>query len=189
MTKSFINLISASDISALTAFSSTLIKKMITVPEIITLVCDEKNYYSSIQEIHSKSFSEIQNIIFSSERNKPMLLFIAGVEKWISTLSDEIRNDLISFFAKINDLHNCFFVLVDRLEDIKSLNYEKWFKQFVSTDTSIFIGRGLNNSTIHSLVTPLRSLSVLIPDNYGYNIKNGIATKIKVIEGEIVNGK
>lgn len=189
MTKSFINLISASDVSALTAFSSTLIKKMITVPEIITLVCDEKNYYSSIQEIHSKSFSEIQNIIFSSERNKPMLLFIAGVEKWISTLPDEIRNDLISFFAKINDLHNCFFVLVDRLEDIKSLNYEKWFKQFVSTDTSIFIGRGLNNSTIHSLVTPLRSLSVLIPDNYGYNIKNGIATKIKVIEGEIVNGK
>ncbi|MCI6265962.1 MAG: type VII secretion protein EssC [Erysipelotrichaceae bacterium] len=189
LTKSLIHLISASDVSSLTNFSTTLIQKLSTVSEFETIVCDEKNYFSDTNGIIKKSFSDMHNILFSTERTKPTVVFVTGVEKWISTIPAEIKNDFANYLSKLQNLHNCFFVFIDRLEDIKSLNYEKWFKQYVSVDTSIFVGRGLNNSTIHNLVTPLRTLSVLIPDNYGYNIKNGIATRIKVVEGEDFNGE
>ena len=54
-------------------------------------------------------------------------------------------------------------------------------------DHNIYIGRGLNNSTIHNIVTPFREISAFIPDNFGYNIDNGIATRIKIVEGDSID--
>ena len=180
-TKCLINLFNSSNVSMLTKISQTIIKKLLEFSPFITMICDEKSYYNGIK---SSSFEEVNQIIFAKERTKPMLVFVTGVEKWISTIPDEMKKDLNQYFSKIQELNNCYFVFIDRIEDIKGFSYEKWFKQFVAVDHGIFIGKGLNNSTIHSLVTPFREISALIPENYGYNIENGIATKIKLVEGE-----
>ncbi len=186
MTKGLIHLINGNEPNMLFNFSKELILKLGNNPNFITMVCDEKKCYSGIK---SSSFDDIQNAIFASDRNKPLIVFITGVEKWLSTIPDEIKMNFSNFLSKMQDLKNCYFVFVDRIDDIKSLNYEKWFKQFVLNDHAIFIGRGLNNSTIHNLVTPFREISSIIPENFGYNINNGIATKIKIVEGEKNNEK
>ena len=69
---------------------------------------------------------ELYDAIFMANRDKPMLVFITGLEKFINTIPQEIKGDLSGFFNKINELHNCYFILVDRLDDIKPLIYEKW---------------------------------------------------------------
>ncbi len=189
MQRSFIHLISASDVTPLVSFSRVLIKKFLTILDFSVIVSDEKKYYSEDAGIISRGFNEIHDLIFMANREKPLLVFVTGVEKWISTIPADIKSDLGGYFSKIQEMKNCYFIFVDRLDDIKSLNYENWFKQFVTTDYSIFVGRGLNNSTIHNLVTPLRTLGMIIPNNYGYNIKTGIATRIKVVEGEMADGE
>lgn len=181
-TKNLINLINSSDLEGISTFGKVLIKKLISLNNIITIVSDNKNVFNN--QLVSTDFNTINDMIFAPTRNKPMLVFITGLDKWIEAMSEDIQKDLLRYFNKINDLHNCSFIILDRLEDIKSFAYEKWFKIFASTDNSIFIGRGLNNSTIHNLTTPLRQLAMPIPNNYGYNIKNGNAVKIKVVEGE-----
>lgn len=185
VTMSLIHLINATELNALVSFSQELIGRMSLLSDIITVVDDEKGYYRDNSHIVSSNFNSIHDMIFMANRDKPMVVFVTGVEKWLNSMPGEIRSDLISYFNKIYELHNCFFVFVDRLDDIKSMAYEKWFKQFVSTDQAIFVGRGLNNSSIHNLVTPLRTLSVPIPSNYGYCIKNGVAIRIKMLEADI----
>ncbi len=188
-TKSLITLLNSGDVGTLTEFSQTLIKKLLTCNTINTIVCDEKKIFSNTPEIKSTDFNTLNNLIFEQNRNIPLLVFITGLEKWINTIPSEIKNDLSNYFNKINDLHNCYIIVVDRVEDLKSVAYEKWFKQFVANDHGIYIGRGINNSTIHNLVTPLRVLSMPIPENFAYNIINGNAIRIKIVEGEQEDGE
>lgn len=183
-TKGLINLVNSNDVGMLSKFSLELIKKLSSIPNIMTMVCDERKYYNDIK---SNSFTEVNNTIFMNGRSNPLIVFITGMDKWVSNIPVEIKNDLVGYFSKVQDLRNCYFMIVDRLDDIKSLNYEKWFKQFAMSDHGIFIGRGLNNSTIHSLSTPFRVLSMAIPEDYGYNIDKGIATRIKILEGDSID--
>ena len=184
MTKGLINLINSNDINMLSKFTCTLIKKLTSLSNITVMVCDEKNLYNGIP---SNNFEEVNNTIFMANRNNPLIVFVTGVEKWINTIPDNIKNDFVGYLSKVQELKNCYFAFVDRVDDIKSFNYEKWFKQFTMNDHNIYIGRGLNNSTIHSVVTPFREISAFIPDNFGYNIDNGIATRIKIVEGDSID--
>ena len=68
--------------------------------------------------------------------------------------------------------------------DLKAFSFEVWFKPNVSLDCGIWLGKGLDTSTIHSLVTPIRQLKAPIADNFGYVIGKGVATRMKVLESE-----
>ena len=114
--------------------------------------------------------------------NKPLLIFVTGMEKFIESIPQELKDN---YFNKIQELHNCYFIVTEKIDLMKSYLIETWYKNFSSTDNSIFIGKGLNNSLIHTnLSTPLRQISIPIPDNYAYNIKSNNAIKIKIVEGE-----
>ena len=178
-TKNTINLINSSELELSTQFTKILIKKLSTLDNIITLVSDNKKYFSNIP---STDFTTINNMIFNPNRNKPLLIFITGMEKFIESIPQELKDN---YFNKVQDLHNCYFIVTEKIDLMKSYLIETWYKNFTSTDNSIFIGKGLNNSLIHTnLSTPLRQISIPIPDNYGYNIKSNNAIKIKIVEGE-----
>ncbi len=181
-TKSLFTMFNSNDISILTTFSLTIIKKLLEVKTFKTVVCDTKKLYSN--EVVSTDFASLNDMIFMANRDFPLLVFITGLEKWISQIPTDIKNDLINYFNKINDLHNCYFVIVDRIEELKSFAYEKWFKQFTSSEYGVYIGRGISNSVLHNLTTPFKVLNEVIPDNFGYNISKANAIRIKIVEGE-----
>ncbi len=183
-TKSLFTMLNSSNISNLTSFSKTIIQKLQNIQTFKTLVCDEKKLYTDDTNITSIDFNTLNNMIFEANRSIPLLVFITGFDKWISNIPADIKTKLDEFFNKINDLHNCYFIITDRIEDLKSISFERWFKQFVANDMGIYLGRGLSNSTLHSLTSPLRVLSENIPDNFAFNILNGNAIKIKIVEGE-----
>ena len=93
-------------------------------------------------------------------------------------------NDIVNYFTILLNLKRVYLVFNTDLFNLKKIGYESWFRQFVTINNAIWIGKGLNNSTIHNLTTSLRSLSFPLPPNFGYNIKNGKAIRIKVLEGD-----
>lgn len=179
--KSAINLFNASNIDALSRYVLTLIHQMKKISGFDTIVVDERKIFS---EYETTDYEHLNAIIFNRERNKDLIIFMSGIEKWISALPINIKNNIGDWFNKINDLNNCYFVFIDRIEDIKSLMYEKWFKQLVLNDYGLYVGKGITNNTFYSLTNSMRSLSSPIADNFGYLIINGTAIKIKLVEEE-----
>ena len=178
-TKNTINLINSSELDLSTQFTKVLIRKLSTLDNLITLVSDNKKYFDNIA---SNDFNTINNMIFNSNRRKPMLIFVTGIEKFIESIPKEIKNN---YFNRVQELHNCYFIVTEKIDLMKSYLVETWYKTYTNTSNSIFIGKGLNNSLIHTNIsTPLRQISLPIPDNYAYNIKNNDAIKIKIVEGE-----
>ena len=87
------------------------------------------------------------------------MIFITDIMKYIETLPLEVSNSFSKYLSSIQNLNNCHFAFVTDLFNIKKYSYEAWFRQNVNLDTGIWIGRGLNNSTIHNLSTSIRTLS------------------------------
>lgn len=187
-TKNLINLINAEDIDALTSFSKLLIKEVSSLTTTKVMVIDYKNLYqeelSNVIYINSQNL-DIDNIIKEIETSEnKYLIFINDAEQFIKHLQSKLGNDIASFLTNLLNLKKCYLVFNTDLFNIKKLAYESWFRQFSSLDNAIWIGKGLNNTTIHNLTTPLRTLAFPLPSNFGYNIKNGKAIRIKVLEGD-----
>ncbi len=187
------NLINSEDIDALTNFSSLLIKELSNLSNVKLVILDFKNLYDE-KEIANKNivcykannynFEQLNNLIFAKDRKEELLIFITDIMKYIETLPLEVSNSFSKYLSSIQNLNNCHFAFVTDLFNIKKYSYEAWFRQNVNLDTGIWIGRGLNNSTIHNLSTSIRTLSFPLPPNFGYNIKKGVAIRIKLLEGD-----
>ena len=189
-TKNLISLINAEDNETLSKFSKLLIKELTMINNLKITILDFRNLYKESDftdcnyvDASSFDFTNFNNLIESIDLNSKLLIFITDAEQFISNISKGIT-DITSYFAKVLSLKRVYFVFNTDLFNLKKIGYESWFRQFVTINNAIWIGKGLNNTTVHNLTTPLRSLSFPLPPNFGYNIKNGKAIRIKVLEGD-----
>ena len=186
-TKSKINLINSEEVEMMNNFTDLVIKETNMIGTIDTMVIDLNNAYTNsnyAKSIYLKATDDVFNKFneeVTKQRDKPLLVFINGVDKFINLIPDDIKNNLSDYLNKLNNVH---LIFIARIIDMKNIAYETWFKANAALDEGIWIGRGLGSSTIHSLVTPLRELNEPIESNFGYVIQKGNAIKMKVLEGE-----
>ena len=189
--KNLISLINSEDITALAKLTSLIIKETTSLVNVETMVLDLKDFYDEntfenviYHNLTVDSFKFLNDEVFREDRTNNLIVFITGVEKLIGSLDPTTKNSLITIFTKMSELKNVSIVFVGRVVDIKTFAYEPWFKQFASSDGGIYVGRGINNNTLYSISTSFRILNEQIPPNFGYVVDNGIATRIKVLEGD-----
>lgn len=189
-TKNLISLINAEDNEILKKFTKLLLKELSELNNVKIAMLDFKNIYQTSEITNciymnstDYSFSYLNNLIENIDSNIKFLIFITDAEQFITSVTKEVDN-IANYFTKILDLKRVYFVFNTDLYNLKKIGYESWFRQFVTMNNAIWIGKGLNNSTIHNLTTSIRSLSFPLPPNFGYNIKDGKAIRIKVLEGD-----
>ena len=76
---------------------------------------------------------------------------------------------------------NVRFIIVDTIDNIKSLNYELWFKNNASLSEGIWLGNGLANQFTLKVTTSTRVLRAEVEAGFGYIIKKGKAELIKLV--------
>ena len=189
---SLINLVNSDDMNALANFTKLLIKEVSSLPNVSTLVIDLRDFYKEdtftniiYNNNTQEAFTIMLNEAFKENRTDHLIIFAIGFEKAYSILDSSVKNTLLDKFNQMAEMKNVSIVLVDRLIGIKPFAYDTWFKQLTATDRGIYIGRGLNNSTIHNLSTSFRTLNAPIEANFGFIITNGEAIKMKVLEGDL----
>ena len=83
-----------------------------------------------------------------------------------------------------NALGTIRFVVVETIDHIKSISYEAWYKASVDLAAGIWIGNGIANQFTLKVTTNARTLRAEIDPKFGYVIKKGKATLIKLISNE-----
>lgn len=189
-TKNLISLINAEDTETLINFTKLLIKEISMLNNTKIAIIDLKNIYqasdftnSIYMNYNNFNITNFNSLIENTDKNNKLLIFITDAEQFMSKIAKE-TNDIVNYFTILLNLKRVYLVFNTDLFNLKKIGYESWFRQFVTINNAIWIGKGLNNSTIHNLTTSLRSLSFPLPPNFGYNIKNGKAIRIKVLEGD-----
>ena len=94
------------------------------------------------------------------------------------------KGNLTMAIQSSNALGTIRFVIVETIDQIKSISYEAWYKANIDLSQGVWIGNGIANQFTLKVTTNARVLRTEIEQNFGYVIKKGKATLIKLISNE-----
>ena len=109
---------------------------------------------------------------------------ITGISTLFTKVSEQDKQQLTAMLTKSRAIETMRFFLIDNIDTLKGLNYEPWFKGNIDLSEGIWIGNGISNQFTLKVTTNSRILRVEIPEDFGYIIKKGKATLIKMMSDE-----
>ncbi len=112
-----------------------------------------------------------------------LICLLIGINSLLSKIDGD-RKDKLLTVLKDSTQANIKFILIDTIDNIKSLMYEDWFKANVDLSEGIWIGNGISNQFTLKVTTQSRLLRQEIPANFGYIILKGKAYVIKLLANE-----
>ncbi len=136
------------------------------------------NYTLKMNDVYKEN-----NYDDDSLNNYPnTVCMIVGVEQFLSRLSSDMKLKIDDFMGKSKSHKKLNIIFVDTIDKIKAIEYESWYRGSVSNNNAIWLGNGITEQFSIKLSKTPKQLYDEIPENFGYIIKLGIPTLIKLIE-------
>ena len=175
----FISIITSRNINEAGKFSINLIEEIRMLKDVeITIFDTEKIISSKKMDISG----EYQNFVLNVYNNNSKLhniCFIIGLDKFLNEIQNE-DTPFSTLLKQAEENENCSFIIVDSVTKIKDIEYESWFKEYVSKENGIWVGNGFEDQYFFTLLT--RNNIINNPGNsFGYAVKSGEATQIKLV--------
>ncbi len=185
--------ITGEDISTEPIFYSGLSNVITKIPNTHCIIMDAANILNDLSSeriIYSNDFctNSLEKLTFFYEKlstaktNEIVVCLIIGITSLLSKLTEEEKSKLIEIMQKAKD--NVKFIIIDTIDNIKSLAYESWFKDNVDLSDGIWIGNGISNQFTLKVTTSSRLLRAELGPDFGYIIVKGKAYVIKFLANE-----
>ena len=196
-------LVSASKMNDMKKFVNTFVYEMSTLKNSAVYVIDAEKmltdeianvkYYTNAFDKVFASFKKIiddLNEIYvkngydvdSLKGYGNMVFVIIGINKIKTILGAEFDSLVANTLMSSKKLSKTSYVIVDTFDNLKKLEYDLWYKDIVNSTRGIWIGNGLAEQNVFKVFANSKSISVSIPNNFGYNIVSGVPTLFKYIE-------
>ncbi len=135
-----------------------------------------------IDKDFDNSFDTFNKYLDTDKKQRNTLLIFNGIEKIYNSLSSKNKSLMEKLCEKTRDKNQYDVVFIDTENNLKKLNYETWFKNYVNTSNGIWIGNNISNQTILKISRSTRELRDIVKDNIGYKLYKGIPIRIKILE-------
>ncbi|MFP7201394.1 type VII secretion protein EssC [Lysinibacillus halotolerans] len=142
------------------------------INELFSLVLYRNNTYKDALE----SGTEIEPF-------EQRVYMIQSVTALKSQLTGEDAKKLELILEKGNVKYNITIILVEQSKNLSSITFEQWFKQNVSLTDAIWVGSGITDQfklEIKNVNAEMRA-DIDMTDEFGYVVRNGKATKVKLL--------
>lgn len=119
----------------------------------------------------------------SSDENSAVIM-ITGISTLLAKLDAVKKGSFTTAISEASKLSTVKFIFIETIDNIKSLNYEAWYKANTDLSEGIWAGNGLGNQFTLKVTTNSRQLRTELEPNFGYTIAKGKATVVKLLEEE-----
>ena len=147
------------------------------------MIIDSNNLLNK-NEITNAVYETGENILTALEtlnNNSINICIITGLGTILKKMGITEKEKLTSILAQSTNIR---YMIVDTIDNIKSLSYEVWFKGNASLSEGIWLGNGIANQFTLKVTTNSRILRAELDQNFGYVIKKGKATLVKFVSEE-----
>jgi len=184
----YFNIITSNDSEILIPFINSLVNLInIKSESFKTIIFDENNYFDSVKEntTYLNNNYEAALINFNQfldnikETTKKTLIIFTGLNKIV--VNNNIEKILNEIFSKISNIDKFNIIVCDEINEINKLVKENYINNYVTND-GIFIGSGIDLQYVLNIKKITIDMRSEIPNNIGYIVKKGKATKFKIIE-------
>lgn len=200
-TKNVINIISSTEIDNMKLFIRNFLKVIESRDNFSKIVIDANNYFedynynikcfnndfNKVVDMIKVSDDSIQKILSENNMNVRCLkklpnnlCIIIGINKFINKLDDEHKNIFKNIIQNNKEALKINFAFIDVPSNIKTFEFEEWFKNNTNLNDGIWIGSGFTQQFILKSVIQPQGISS-IDNDYGIYIKNGLPTIFKII--------
>lgn len=206
ISNTYIYPITAADIFVMESFASEFAKVVDLLPSArVQLLNAEKwaiNATSNIQCVDN-NFDDVVHELFDDvvarhngykaanlddsffEKFDERVVVVYGLEKLISKLSNEIKDELLAMLFKGQALYKIHFVILESATYLNSQSFENWYKTHIKANNGLFIGDGFADQYVLKSNKHSNAFYEEIGNQFGYSIEKGKAKLIKLLTSEV----
>ena len=146
--------------------------------EVIKKICDSVDYQSKVY-IESNYNQE------SLSNTKETIVIFNGFIKIIQRVSDDLKRRFFECVKNCKESSNFMYIIVDRVDNLKKLEYDEWYKRVVQNNNGIWIGNGVADQNLIKTNIGFKKINNEIPEGFGVIVKNTKTNLVKLIsDGE-----
>lgn len=190
LSKKFIYHISGQDISSYNNELKAIITSMNKVENSNMIIMDPNEILDNIElpnTIYDTTcYTALDALLkeFENKQNsdtKYTFCVLVGLNNVLSKFggTDKERFTKIIEESKENPYMN--FIFIDNIDGIKNILFEPWYKPNADLSDAIWLGNGLGNQFTIKVTTSSKLLREELPEGYGYIVKKGKASVVKLI--------
>jgi len=187
--------ITGEDISANPKFIAEISKMIAGIPNTKCIMLDAGNILNGevpqnvIYDNNNceKAITELQTD-YEAKKNgtdkTQTVCIITAANALLTDMETLAKARLTTILEQSQSLGTMKYIIVENIDNVKSLNYEQWYKRGVDLSEGIWIGNGISNQFTLKVTTNSRVLRAEIDSNFGYVIQKGKAVLVKLLSRE-----
>ena len=202
----FVTLVSASDIEITNQFMIALTKIMANINNNSIVLFDIDNNLTSNYQNNVSYISENFDIIIKkvldnidyqydiyirdnySNKNlknyRNMTVIINNLSKFFLKISNENKTKFLDKLEKIKDMQTFDFVFVDQVDNLKKIEYDKWYKTVVDSNYGIWVGNGIADQTVIKTNIGFKKTNNEVAEGYGLVVRNTKTYLVNLIKDD-----
>lgn len=178
-TRNMITLVSGKNLEISCNFILNLLKEIKELTEVTITILDAEGELTSGKGDIKQDY---QNFILGmkNNQNEKVLCVIVGIDKLLNKLS----NEDVDFFEDLKEAEkqgNYYFIVLDTVSKLKDREYEEWYKEYVSGDTGIWVGKGIEEQYLFNVNSNQKQVDNNCSKSFAHVIEEGEAKVVKLL--------
>lgn len=182
-TNDTINIIATKDIEDIKDFIVNLCEEISTIPNVDFNMFDENELISQNEGTFVERFNKFTIKLNENAQNKGkrhIVYIILGINKFIQSLGPE-KERFTRNVENGKSMGNCSFIVIDNSANIKAMQFESWYKDYVVQGNGLWIGDGFDSQYVINYEADRRSIKPRCGISFGYVVKKNKPTLIKML--------
>ena len=181
--------ITGEDMSIAGPFVTGVIKMITKIPGTKCMVLDASEILgedlpNGIEIDTGDCSTGLDKIMNLPDSSTPTVCVITGIGNLLSKMDISKKGDFTDLLDKKLKSETLKIVLVDVIDNIKSIGYDAWYKGNTDLAEGVWIGNGISNQFTFKISTNSRILRQELEPNFGYIIEKGKAYVMKLLSNE-----
>ena len=142
--------------------------------EVIKKLCDSMDYQ---YDIYVKDGYNNKNL----KTTKNTTVVMAGFSKILMRVEEEVKNRFLTCLENAKELGQFDYIIVDRVDNIKKMEYDNWYKKVIQSNYGIWIGNGVADQSLIKTNIGFKKNNNEVTSGFGIVIKNTKTNLVKLI--------
>ena len=177
--RNLINIITSKNIETSVEFVSYILEELKLIKNLNVVLFDaERLLQNGNLELNYKNFK--LNVENNLNKNKQILCVIIGIDKFINDLENG-EEEFFELLKSTEGLKNYNYIIVDNYSRLKNREYDSWYKEYISGDTGIWVGNGINDQYLIAINSTNLDMINNCGESFGYAIRQGEPNLVKLL--------
>lgn len=179
-TKNHINIISGKMSDEVFDFGANIAKELIVLKDKYSIIFDMENICTKNFDYEKEinKFNKVIELVKKDEKIHNHICIIVGIEKFINKLQKG-KDEFYEILKKAENIYN--FIIIDNAAKIKAYQYDMWYKNYISGDTGIWVGNGIDSQYLITTSATKKELVADCGKSQGFYINQGKIVLIKLL--------